>query len=186
MMMNINNSINQYSTNGNGIVGDNVMITHGSNIPPAPLPAEEKIQPHLDGKKIFIVCGHDELLVLQLKDYLQNTLGYSEPVVLSDKSYCGETIIAAFEKEAQNVGVVFVLLTPDDCLADGTRNARQNVIFELGYFVGKFGWQSGRVIVLRKGDVNIPTDISGVFYIKIDHGVAAAGEKIRKALESIK
>lgn len=90
-----------------------------------------------------------------------------------------------FEEETEGVGLVFVLLTPDDFVDDTSARARQNVIFELGYFIGKLGRKSGRVIVLQKGEVDIPSDLSGILYIHIDNGIKEAGEKIRKAIDAI-
>ena len=46
---------------------------------------------------------------------------------------------------------------------------RQNVIFEFGYFIGKFG--RARVRALIKGDVEIPSDYSGVVYIRLDDSI---------------
>jgi predicted nucleotide-binding protein len=69
-----------------------------------------------------------------------------------------------------------VLLTPDDMGAarDGTDNlkprARQNVIFELGFFSGKLGRQ--RVCALHKGGVEIPSDFAGVVWVPMDLGGA--------------
>lgn len=63
--------------------------------------------------------------------------------------------------------------------------ARQNVIFELGYFVGKFGRKSGRVIMLHKGALEIPSNLQGVIYMDITNGVTLAGEDIRKELEAL-
>ncbi|MDE7333511.1 MAG: nucleotide-binding protein [Lachnospiraceae bacterium] len=140
----------------------------------------------LDNKKIFIVHGHDEVSKYKLKDYLQNTLHYPEPVILSEVASCGRTIIESFEEETENAGLVFVLLTPDDFMSDTSMRARQNVIFELGYFIGRFGRKSGRVIVLLKGIVDIPSDLSGILYIHIDNGIQEAGEEIRKAINAIK
>ncbi len=149
----------------------------------------KKSKTFLDNKKIFIVHGHDDLSRYKLKDYLQNTLHYPEPVILSDIASQGRTIIESFEEEAENAGLVFVLLTPDDLTDDCRPRARQNVIFELGYFMGKLGRKSGRIIVLLKGNVDIPSDLSGILYIHIDDGVddgiQAAGEKIRKAIECV-
>jgi predicted nucleotide-binding protein len=56
--------------------------------------------------------------------------------------------------------------------------ARQNVIFELGYFAGKLG--RGRACLLRKGDVEIPSDLYGVIYTDMD---AAEGWKIKLVKE---
>jgi len=64
-------------------------------------------------------------------------------------------------------------MTPDDlgrAVADADLNqrARQNVVFELGFFVGKFG--SERVAALTKGNIERPPDFDGVVYISLDSG----------------
>jgi predicted nucleotide-binding protein len=73
--------------------------------------------------------------------------------------------------QSAEVGFAVILLTPDDVgssiKADTpSARARQNVIFELGYFTGKLG--RGRVCLLRKGDVEIPSDLFGVIYTEMD------------------
>ena len=134
--------------------------------------------------KIFIVHGHDDSTKLELKNYIQNTLKLGEPIILAEKATAGLTIIEKFEKYASGCDLVFVLLTPDDVYGTEKR-ARQNVILEMGYFLGKLGRKSGRVILLYKGNLDIPSDISGLIYIKIDSGIAAAGEEIRREISAI-
>jgi CheY-like chemotaxis protein len=134
--------------------------------------------------RAFIVHGHDEVALLQLKNYLQNVLGWGEPVVLREQPNCGRTLIEKFEEFSTRVDCVFVLLTPDDAaIADASvalRRTRQNVIFELGFFYCQFGRQSGRVIALYKGPNELPSDIQGIAWIGIDHGIEVAGEQIRR------
>lgn len=140
-----------------------------------------KIQP-----KIFIVHGHDDGSKLALKDYLQNTLGLGMPVILHEQPSLGRTIIEKFEAQAEDVDMVFVLLTPDDLLQSGDASkyrGRQNVIFELGYFYGRLKRNRGKVILLVKGHVEIPSDLAGIVYIDISNGMLAAGEEIRRELE---
>jgi predicted nucleotide-binding protein len=138
--------------------------------------------------KIFIVHGSDENTKYQLKNYIQNTLRLGEPIILHEQPSLGRTIIEKFEQVAQDVDLVFVLLTPDDAVYDSSmigdlkRRARQNVIFELGYFFGKLQRSKGRVILLYKGALELPSDISGVIYIDISHGIESASETIRKEL----
>ncbi|HYE61626.1 MAG TPA: TIR domain-containing protein [Phycisphaerales bacterium] len=139
---------------------------------------------------VFIVHGHDEAAKLDLKNYLQNTLRLPEPIILHEQPSLGRTIIEKFEAYASRATLVFVLLTPDDKGAavtadnDMKRRARQNVIFEMGYFLAKLGRHSGRVILLHKGGLELPTDIAGMIYIDITHGIGSAGEIIRKELAS--
>jgi predicted nucleotide-binding protein len=83
------------------------------------------------------------------------------------------TRIEKFIDSAREVGFAVVLLTPDDLGGVATdeaqkSRARQNVIFELGYFVGSLG--RGRACLLRKGEVEIPSDLFSVAYTTIDSG----------------
>lgn len=139
--------------------------------------------------KIFIVHGHDSEYLLELKNYLQNVLKLGEPIVLRERPSGGKTIIEKFEREAKDIDVVFVLITPDDKVVSGSnaelRRSRQNVIFEMGFFYAKLQRTSGRIIALRKGDVELPSDISGVIYIDISNGISSAGESIRLELKEL-
>ncbi len=136
----------------------------------------------------FIVHGRDKETALELKNFLQNRLGFDEPTILAEQASRGATIVEKFEAYAADADWVFVLFTPDDMgqLAAGPGSAqpraRQNVIFELGYFHGLMRRQSGRIILLYKGALEIPSDLAGVAYIDITHGIEAAGEEIRRNL----
>ncbi|KND21130.1 hypothetical protein ADZ37_01130 [Pannonibacter phragmitetus] len=119
--------------------------------------------------KIFIVHGHDEGALYGLARFLEKLK--LEVIILKEQPNQGRTIIEKYEDSAAEVGFAVVLLTPDDVgsavLAEGhSQRARQNVIFELGYFAGKLG--RGRVCLLRKGNVEIPSDLFGVVYTEMD------------------
>lgn len=118
--------------------------------------------------KVFIVHGHDDASRHMLANFLAK-LGL-ESIVLQEQPDRGRTIIEKFEQTSE-VGYAVVLLTPDDVGSAVQTNlpivrARQNVIFELGYFAGKLG--RGRVCLLNKGDVEIPSDLFGVVYTELD------------------
>ncbi len=141
----------------------------------------------------FIVHGHDETTMRELKDYLQNKLALPEPIILRQEPNGGRTLIEKFEETALGASFVFVLLTPDDKMAqdsdsdDLKRRARQNVILEIGYFLGSLGRKSGRILFLyKKPPLDLPSDISGIVYIDISSGVEAAGEKIRQEVNHAK
>jgi predicted nucleotide-binding protein len=167
---------------------ERVLRSLGANMTGAPPRNEES-----GGREIrpFIVHGHDHKSLYELKDYLQNTLKLGEPVILRQMPGLGKTLIEKFEREAEAVELVFVLLTPDDAVAnpsdpdDQKRRARQNVILELGFFLGKLGRESGRVLLLHKGPLEIPSDIVGVEYIDITNGIESAGESIRRELRGL-
>ena len=81
----------------------------------------------------------------------------------------GRTIIEKVEAES-DVGFAVVLLTPDDIgsVQGGTPEprARQNVILELGYFIGRLGRE--RVCALKRGALDIPSDFTGVVWTEMD------------------
>jgi predicted nucleotide-binding protein len=84
---------------------------------------------------------------------------------------CGVALVALEVAAAELlVGFAIVLLTPDDLAgAEASESrARQNVIFELGYFAGKL--RRGRTCLLRKGTVDLPSDLYGVIYTEMDDG----------------
>jgi predicted nucleotide-binding protein len=139
----------------------------------------------------FIVHGRDDATKLEVKNYLQNKLGLPEPIILHEQPSHGRTIIEKFEAFALQSQLAFVVLTPDDpgsspsASNEEKRRARQNVIFELGYFLGTFGRNSGRVLLLYKGSLELPSDISGVIYIDITNGIESAAETIRRELQHV-
>ncbi|MES2602541.1 MAG: nucleotide-binding protein [Pseudomonadota bacterium] len=132
-------------------------------------------------RKVFVVHGHDH----GARDAVARFLEKIElnAIILQEQPDQGLTIIEKFENYAAQVGFAVVLLTPDDLggvvsgSAQATR-ARQNVIFELGFFVGKLG--RGRACLLRKGDIEIPSDLYGVIYTDLD---AAEGWKLKLVKE---
>jgi predicted nucleotide-binding protein len=117
---------------------------------------------------VFIVHGHDEPLKQSTARFLEK-LGL-KAVILHEQPDKGRTIIEKFE-EHSSVMFAVILLTPDDVgglASDPVKQfprARQNVIFELGYFVGKLGRE--RVCALNQG-VEQPSDLHGVLYIPVD------------------
>jgi predicted nucleotide-binding protein len=130
--------------------------------------------------KVFVVHGHDETALQGVARFLEQ-LGL-EAIVLREQPDQGRATIEKFEHYAARVGFAVVLLTPDDIgtssVTASAARARQNVIFELGYFSGKLG--RGRACLLRKGDVEIPSDLYGVIYTDLD---ATGGWKIKLVQE---
>jgi hypothetical protein len=118
--------------------------------------------------KVFIVHGHDDAALQGLARFLEK-LGLSA-IVLKEQPNMGRTIIEKFEDSAGEVGYAVVLMTPDDIGgavgSDQSVRARQNVLFELGYFAGKLG--RGKVCLLKNGAVEIPSDLFGVVYTDMD------------------
>lgn len=120
-----------------------------------------------DKHNVFIVHGHDDLAKVSVARYIEK-LGF-KPIILNEQASSGRTIIEKIE-EYSNVGYGIVLYTPCDLggKTDKTlqARARQNVVFEHGYLIGKIGRDN--VCALVKGDIETPNDISGVVYVNMD------------------
>jgi DNA-binding response OmpR family regulator len=142
-------------------------------------------RPHL---RVFIVHGHDIALRDELKELLENEFAVSV-VVLDREAWRGRTLIEKLEEESANIDVAFVLLTPDDFALDqhdrSEYRARPNVLVELGYFFGRLARRSGRVVLLGKEGVAIPSDLHGLGWIDVTHGLPSAREAIVHELAEI-
>jgi predicted nucleotide-binding protein len=139
-------------------------------------------------EKVFIVHGHGE--------YKETVARYVEkmgiiPIILSEQANRGRTIIEKFENESSKADFAIILYTPDDIGGvagssyDSLRpRARQNVVFEHGFFTSKLGREN--VVVLLKNDtektkLETAGDNDGIVYITFDeHG--GWKEQIKQAL----
>lgn len=137
------------------------------------------------GGKVFLVHGHDETLRLQVSEFVRRATG-AEPIVLAEQPGQSRTLIEKFEQHANEVGFAVVLMTGDDegrsaqppkphgGLAKKMKprkaalrpRARQNVVLELGYFLGRLG--RNQVCALFEEGVEMPSDYNGVEYVPID------------------
>jgi predicted nucleotide-binding protein len=116
------------------------------------------------GNLAFIIHGHNDKLKMETQ-LLMSRAGINA-IVLHEQADMGRTIIDKLIEEGKEANYAIGLLTPDDVLDNGDTRARQNVIFELGYFIGKLGKERVRLIV--DGDIEIPSDLQGVIYGKKD------------------
>ncbi|KPX10777.1 MULTISPECIES: TIR domain-containing protein [Pseudomonas syringae group] len=120
-------------------------------------------------RKVFVVHGHDEGAREAVARFLMQ-LGF-DPIILHEQANQGRTVMEKVEAHG-DVGFAVVLLTPDDegCVRGGTLEprARQNVLLELGYFLGRLG--RDKVCALKRGTVEIPSDFAGVVWESMDSG----------------
>ena len=136
--------------------------------------------------KVFIVHGHDG----ELKEKVARRLEQQgiEVIILSEQANRGRTIIEKIEAYS-DVHVAIALFTQDDIgMAKEEKEnekyrARQNVVFEAGYFMGYLGREN--VIMVAEENVEIPGDLSGMVYttkenweIEMLKDLNAAGMKI--------
>jgi len=131
--------------------------------------------------KIFIVHGHNN----EIKQTVARTVTTLklEPIILHEQIDQGKTIIEKFEKNSGEVNFAIILLTADDegkakIEKDFKMRARQNVVFEMGYFIGKLG--RDRVFLLLENGVDKPGDLDGIVYTSFDN---ADGWKLKLVKE---
>lgn len=144
-------------------------VTYPPEFQPSPASPEVRTM----NKKVFIVHGHDNEAIQEMARTLERD-GF-EAIILREQPDGGLTII---EKIEQNTDVDFAVVLYTQCdkgrakampIEQERYRARQNVVFEHGYLIGKLG--RDHVCALVKGDVETPGDISGVVYVPMDeHG----------------
>ncbi|WP_053337439.1 TIR domain-containing protein [Microscilla marina] len=122
-----------------------------------------------DNTEVFIVHGHDDSKTDKVARFIQ-TLSLV-PIILSEQASGGQTIIDKLDSNS-NVGYGIVLYTPCDQGSkigdekDAKKRARQNVVFEHGFLIGKLG-RSRVCVLITDEEIEKPNDISGVLYIKM-------------------
>ena len=114
-----------------------------------------------DYERVFIVHGHDGYLKIEVALLLAKQ--GIEPIILSEQVDQGKTIIEKIETYADTVNCAICLFTADDEMADGKKRARQNVVFEAGYFYGKI--ERSRTVIIAENETMSFSDLQGVVYV---------------------
>ena len=114
--------------------------------------------------KVFIVHGHDG----ELKQTVARIVEKQgiEAILLSEQANQGRTIIEKFE-DFSDVDGAICLFTSDDVGRSKLEStykprARQNVVLETGYFMGKLG--RNHVVILTDDGIEMPSDLSGIVH----------------------
>ena len=137
-------------------------------------------------KNIFIIHGHDELNTWRLTQLLQNHFSLN-PIAMLSKPGMSRPLIEKFEDETQSCSFAFGLFTPDDEIINAPnryKQARPNVIYEVGWFIGRLG--KHRVTLLLKNGTNIHSDLDGVSRIPFSDNVEDKFLDIQKELKAAK
>ncbi|WP_198514034.1 TIR domain-containing protein [Williamsoniiplasma luminosum] len=140
--------------------------------------------------KIYVVHGHDVNSKNELKVILMEW--GLETIVSQDKPPNGKTIIEGVLDDIEGAHYGIVLLTPDDVGYASTNGinpipkprARQNVILEMGMIISRLG--RNNVTILKKSEIEQPSDTDGLIYIAYDNSIKNSGafEKLRQNIKS--
>ena len=135
--------------------------------------------------EVFIIHGHDQINQLHVDRMLREEFKLT-PVVLLDKPGQSASTIDKFEHYAQTCSYAIALFTTDDKVRSRSGEecwqARPNVIFETGWFVGRLGKE--RILILLQEGVKIYSDFDGINRIQFRCDVNEKFLLIRAELEA--
>ncbi|MBR5940795.1 MAG: nucleotide-binding protein [Neisseriaceae bacterium] len=133
---------------------------------------ENKDNRNIDLTKVFIVHGHNDAIKEKVARLVEKQ--GLEAIILGEQTGGSKTIIERLEYHIneQGIGAAICLFTADDTgkankEEDYKSRARQNVVFETGWCIGKLGRE--RIVVIAENTENdkieLPSDMQGVVYI---------------------
>jgi predicted nucleotide-binding protein len=143
-----------------------------------------QVAPAQSLRKVFVVHGRDEGAKNEVALFL-GKIGLEE-IILHQRPNRGRNLLTKFQEEAEGASFAIILMTPDDDggLAAGPlqKRARQNVVFELGFFIGKLG--TPRVAALVLPGLEKPSDFDGICWIEFGRGANWKNELARELKEA--
>ncbi|MER8503305.1 MULTISPECIES: nucleotide-binding protein [unclassified Mesorhizobium] len=126
--------------------------------------------PQPKSRKVFVVHGRDKSSLNEVEVFLRRLK--LEPIILHRSANAGRSLLTKFQEVAEGASFAVVLMMPEDVggLAGATpgKRARQNVVFELGFFIGKL--ESKNVCALMGEGVERPSDFDGIGYVSFGDG----------------
>lgn len=138
------------------------------------------------GDKIFIIHGHAEARWRELRDLLESRFGLAgRVVVLQEEANNGRVLIEKFEKFANECCMALAIVTPDDLVSNKGKKykqARPNVLFEIGWFYGRFGPDKLRLVCQK--DTPLPSDLGGIVALEFRDQVSELLGSLQDELKS--
>jgi predicted nucleotide-binding protein len=140
----------------------------------------QRRQAEMVGTNVFIGHGRS-LLWKDLKDFVQDRLSLPWDE-FNRVPVAGVANVARLSEMLDAAAIAFLIMTGEDELADGTTQARMNVVHEAGLFQGRLGF-SRALVVLEDGCKEF-SNLHGLGQIRFPKGnIKAAFEDIRLVLE---
>jgi predicted nucleotide-binding protein len=136
------------------------------------------------GKKVFIIHGHNEARRLERATLLKDDFGL-DPVVLVDELSGMRPVLEKFVDAANPCGYAIALLTRDDPVTKGELSysqARPNVLFEAGWFLGRFG--PNRLVLIMEKGTHLPSDLGGVYPMEFVTKIEEVYRDLRRTLSA--
>jgi predicted nucleotide-binding protein len=141
---------------------------------------QNEVPEKVDGSTVFIIHGHDDHLKTEVQLLMYKAAVKS--FVLHEVADKGRHTLDKLIEETKEAGYAIALLRPDDLADEGKSRTRQNVILEIGYFLGRLG--KARVRMIVKEEIDIPSDLHGVLYQRYDQA-GAWKSKLVKEMQAV-
>lgn len=135
------------------------------------------------GRDVFLIHGHGKALVKEFRELLEKHLNI-QPIILVDESGSGRTIIEQIENYGMRSAFAFSIFTPDDWVKNNGKEyfqTRPNVLFELGWFCGRYG--RSKVRIIKQKGTELPSDLSGLITLDFHENIEEVFFRIKRELE---
>lgn len=130
-------------------------------------------------KSVFIIHGRNLEPAREIRSILTQ-IGLN-PIILHEQPIISRTVVEKLEKYS-DVGYAVVILSRDEAMPPRKLfRTQQNVLVELGYFMGLLG--RDRVLVLLQKGVEVPSDIEGILYISFNDSLDEVRAEILSELK---
>ncbi len=139
----------------------------------------------IKSKTIFLIHGHEEGLLRELRDLLEKKLNL-DCVIMKEESNKGDSVIEKFERTAKDCGYAFAILSPDDVVENNGKTyfqARPNVLFEMGWFFGRYGRKN--LCIIKHEDTKMPSDLDGIISLEYGKNIASIYLEMEKELKAV-
>lgn len=113
--------------------------------------------------KIFIASSVEGLEIAKIVNVKLEYI--TEPTLWTDVFKLSSITLLSLIEKAEETDFAIFIFTPDDkvSIRDNKKNiVRDNVLFELGLFIGKLGLKNCFIIKPRNVDLHILTDLAGI------------------------
>lgn len=132
------------------------------------------------GTNVFIGHGRSPLW-RTFKDFIQDRIGLPWDE-FNRVPVAGVTNIARLSEMLDAAAIAFLVMTAEDEMADGAKQARMNVVHEAGLFQGRLGFTKA-IVLLEEGCEEF-SNIQGLGQIRFPPGnIGATFEEVRRVLE---
>ena len=148
---------------GQANAGSTLPVASQSTVLTAKVGETERAEPETRKPRVFVGSSTEGLPIAEA---LQVGLEYDAEVVLWSQGVFGlsEGTLETLTEKASRFDFAVLALTPDDMVVkrgNHKATARDNVLFELGLFMGMFG-RYRTFVVHPRNKLEVPTDLAGV------------------------